>query len=288
MLPGLAHRLLLLAAAVLFSSGGAAVKAASLSGWQLASLRSGVAALSLLALAPATRRGWRREVLPVGLAYASTLALFVLANKLTTAANAIFLQDTAPLYLTILGPWLLREPVERRDLGLIAAMLAGMALFFLGRESPRPTAPDPFGGNLLAAASGVSWALTIAGLRWLGSRFGTSAAAPAVVAGNLMVFLGCLPMALPVANWRLADAAIIMYLGVFQIGLAYLCLTRAIAHVPALEASLLLLAEPALSPVWAWLVHGERPGQGALAGGGLILGACAANAWLRRQRADHP
>ncbi len=281
----LANRLRLLGAALLFSTGGAAIKAASLSGWQVASFRSGVAALALLALAPATRRGWSLRVLPVGLAYSTTLALFVLANKLTTAANAIFLQDTAPLYLLILGPILLHEPVRRQDLVLIAVMLAGMSLFFAGQETATRTAPDPLQGNLLAAASGISWALTIAGLRWLSAKQGAAAAAPAVVVGNLVAFFGCLPMALPLTVLRLQDAAVVMYLGVVQIALAYVLLTRALAHVPALEASLLLLSEPALNPVWAWLVHGERPGRWALIGGAMILGACAANTWRRREAA---
>ncbi len=268
---------------MLFSTGGAAIKAASLSGWQVASFRSGVAVLALLALAPATGRGWKLRLLPVGLAYAGTLSLFVLANKLTTAANAIFLQDTAPLYLLILGPILLHEPVRRQDLALIAVMLAGMSLFFVGQEAASRTAPDPLRGNLLAAASGVSWALTIAGLRWLSGRHGAAAAAPAVVVGNLMAFFGCLPMALPVEGFGLQDAAVVTYLGVVQIALAYVLLTRALAHVGALEASLLLLAEPALNPVWAWLVHRERPGPWALMGGALILGACVANTWRRRE-----
>jgi len=281
MSPRVANRLLLLAAALLFSTGGAAVKAASFSGWQVASFRSGVATAALLGLIPDARRGWRLRVLPVGAAYAATLSLFVLANKLTTAANAIFLQDTAPLYLVLLGPWLLGERLVREDLVLLAAVAGGMAMFFVGQAPVSRTAPDPLRGNLLAVVSGLTWALTIAGLRWLGSRHPDSAmAAPAV--GNLMAFLGCLPMALPLpaAGWR--DAAVIAYLGVFQIGLAYLCMSRALRQVPALEASLLLLAEPALNPVWAWLAHGERPGGWALAGGALILGACLANAWRRR------
>jgi len=272
-------RLLLLAAALLFSTGGAAIKAADLSGWQVAAFRSGVAAAALLALAPGARRGWSWRVAPVGLAYAGTLLLFVLANKLTTAANAIFLQDTAPLYLLILGPLLLGEPVRRRDAPFVAAVLAGIALFFVGQAPATRTAPDPLRGNLLASAAGVSWALTIAGLRWLGSRPGTTAAMPAVAAGNLLVFIGCLPPALPVSALRWQDVAVIAYLGVFQIALAYECLTRGLARVPALEASLLLLLEPALNPVWAWLMHGERPGGFAVAGGALILGACLLKTW---------
>jgi len=270
-------RLLLLATALLFSTGGAAIKATTLVSWQVASFRSGVAILALLAFIPSSRCGWTWRILPVAAAYASTLVLFVLANKTTTAANAIFLQSTAPLYLTLLGPLLLREPIRRSDLALIVTVALGMTLFFVGTETATATAPDPLRGNVIAALSGISWALTIAGLRWLGSRKGAGSAPASVAAGNLVACLVCLPMALPVAHVGWRNAAVLVYLGVFQIGLAYVCLARAMRRVPALEASLLLLAEPALNPTWAWLVHGERPGPWALAGGAVILAASLAN-----------
>ncbi|MCS7316267.1 MAG: DMT family transporter [Bryobacterales bacterium] len=279
----LADGLLLLTAALLFSTGGAAIKATQLTGWQVACFRSGAGALALLAMSREARRGWCKHLIPVGLAYATTLVLFVLANKLTTAANAIFLQDAAPLYLVVLGPWLLGEPARRSELVLLGVVAVGIGLFFAAREAPLETAPDPFRGNVLALVSGFTWALTIAGLRWLGSRRPGSAATAPVV-GNALAFAACLPLALPVNALEWKDAAVILYLGVFQIALAYLCMTRALQRVRALEASLLLLVEPALNPVWAWLAHGERPAPLALAGGALILGACLAHAVRRAGR----
>jgi DME family drug/metabolite transporter len=268
------HRLQLLGAALLFSTGGAAIKATTLTSWQVAGFRSAIAAAAVFLLVPAARRGWTWHVLPVGVAYASTLVLFVTANKLTTSANAIFLQSTAPLYMLIFGPLLLREAVSRRDLAFMAPVALGLGLFFVGSEAPSGTARDPALGNVLAAASGVAWALTLVGLRWLGNRRGGEGSAlPTVVAGNLIAFLACLPAALPVVGAGPADWAAVGYLGVFQIGAAYLLLTAGIRHVPALEASVLLMLEPALNPVWAWLVHGERPGSWSIAGGVLILGA---------------
>lgn len=281
------HRAQLIAAAVLFSTGGAAVKAASLSSWQVASFRSGVAALAILLLIPAARRVPSGRALAVACAYAATLVLFVLANRLTTAANTIFLQSTAPLYILLLGPWLLREPIRRADLALMAAVGGGLALFFVGAEVPTATAPDPARGNVLAALSGVTWALTVVGLRWIGSDpdRGDSALS-VVVAGNMIAFGACLLPALPVVDAGAIDWAIIVYLGVFQIALAYLFLVAGIRHVPALEASLLLLVEPALNPVWAWLAHGERPGAWALAGGATILAASLTKTWLDARRAE--
>jgi drug/metabolite transporter (DMT)-like permease len=281
----LRNRLLLVAAAILFSTGGAAIKAASFTGWQVASFRSAVAAAALLLVVPDARRGWSWRIAPVGAAYAATLILFVLATRLTTAANAIFLQSTAPLYLLLLGPWLLREPIRRSDIVYIVAIAAGMSLFALGGERAVATAPNPHAGNVRALASGLTWALTLAGLRWLSRRKAGSAGMAAVTAGNIMAFLAALPMALPVTSAGPSGVAVILYLGIFQIGLAYWCLTRAVRHVTAFEATTMLLLEPVLNPVWAWLIHGERPGAWPLAGGAVILSATLMNTWRQSRPA---
>jgi drug/metabolite transporter (DMT)-like permease len=275
--PRTLHRLQILGAALLFSTGGAAIKATTLTSWQVAGFRSGVAALAILLLVPAARRGWSWHVVPVGAAYATTLVLFVASNKLTTSANAIFLQSTAPLYVLLLGPFLLREAIRRRDLAFMVPVAIGLALFFVGSDAPVHTAPDPARGNLMALGSGVFWALTVMGLRWIGNR-GEGSALPTLIAGNLFAFLACLPAALPV-HGTAVDWAVVTYLGVFQIAGAYLLLTAGIRHVSALEASTLLLLEPALNPVWAWLVHGEQPSAWAILGGVLIVGATVVKTW---------
>ena len=138
-----AARLRLVLAAILFSTGGAAIKATTLTAWQVAGFRSGIAALALLLLLPESRRGWTWRTLLVGVAYAATLLLFVVANKLTTSANTIFLQSTSPLYILILGPLLLHERIRSRDVVFMAAVGLGLALFFIEREAPLATAPDP-------------------------------------------------------------------------------------------------------------------------------------------------
>jgi drug/metabolite transporter, DME family len=274
-------RLQLAAAAILFSTGGAAIKAAAFTGWQIASFRSGVAALAILLMTPEARRGWSVRAVLVGFAYAACLTLFVLANRLTTAANTIFLQSTAPLYLLVLGPWLLKEPIRRQDVGFMAAVGLGLALFFVSAEPPVVTAPDPLTGNLLALASGFFWALTVCGLRWMGAADGQHGSpVAAVVSGNVTAFLVSLPMALPVGPHLAVDWAIIGYLGVFQIALAYVLVTSGLRHIPALDASLILLIEPVLNPVWAWVFQGEQPGAWALVGGAIILGSTTLKGWL--------
>jgi drug/metabolite transporter (DMT)-like permease len=278
-------RIELACAAVLFSTGGAAIKGADFTAWQITCLRSGIAAAAIWLMTREARRAWTPRTVVVGIAYAATLTLFVLANRLTTAANTIYLQSTAPLYLALLAPWLLREPTRRQDLVFMVAVGLGLALVFVGVETPGATAPDPVRGNMLALASGFGWALTVCGLRWMGSAGGEhGSAAVAVVAGNAVAFLAALPFAVPFGSHGPGDWALIGYLGVFQIALAYVLVTRALATMAALEASLILLIEPVLNPVWAWVFQGERPNGWTLFGGGVILGATTIRAVLDARR----
>lgn len=265
-------RLEIAAATLLFSTGGAAIKFCALSPWQIASYRSAIGAAVLLAFLPAARRSLRPATLLVGAAQAATMIVFVVANKLTTAAATIFLQSTAPLYLLALGPLVLREPPRRADLVFMAALAVGLILLLAGNQVPLESAPDPARGSAVAALGGVTWALTVLGLRWLGRGGDAGAAQGAAAAGNLIAFLACLPAALaaaPVAHP--ADIALLGYLGAAQIALPYALLAHAVRAVSALEASLFLLLEPVMNPLWAWLVQGEVPAPATLAGGGVIL-----------------
>jgi drug/metabolite transporter (DMT)-like permease len=104
------------------------------------------------------------------------------------------------------------------------------------------------------------------------------------VAGNLIAFAFCLPAALPVSHAGVSDVLVILYLGFFQVALAYVFLTRSLRHVPGFEAATLLLVEPVFNPVWTWLLQGERPGPMVLAGGAVIvLAAFAGTAWQSRR-----
>src|SRR4051794_16931039 len=248
-----ASRLEVLAAAALFSSGGAVIKAVHLAGWQVAFLRSAVAALALFVLMREVRRRPNPRVLGGGLAYAATLILFVLANKLTTSASAIYLQSTAPLYVLLLSPWLLRERIRSRDVVFMIALACGLGLFFVGFDPVSATAPNPRLGNILAMASGLTWALTVMGLRALGRGGGAWGPAPAFW-GTILAAPLCLPLAWPIAVSRPTDWALVAFLGIFQIGVASLFLIRGLERVSAFEASLLLLVEPVLNPIWTWLV----------------------------------
>ncbi len=282
-------RLNLVFGALLFSTGGTAIKAATLTGWQLSCFRSLVAGVAVYLLLPRARRGWSWRSLVVAAPFAATFTLFTLANKLTTAANAIFLQDTAPFYILLLGPLLLGERIRRQDVAFMAALAVGLGLIFNSVRQPLSTAPDPELGNLLATCSGFCWALTVLGLRWLAVRSSQHDEQPetAVVAGCFMASLVAAFFAFPLENPGVTNWLIVLYLGVFQIGLAYVLIAEGMRHLPALESSLLLLVEPVFSPVWAWWLLGENPGGLAVAGGGVVLAATAAHS-LHSARAIAP
>ena len=252
---------LVLAAATLWSTAGAAIKLCGLSGWQINLGRSLIAAGVLALLFRDARRRPDRGVLWVSVAYAFTVLLFVLANKATTSANAIFLQDTAPVWVLLLSPWLLHERPSRSELLSVPLFLVGLTLFFLDQLSPGQTV-----GNVIALASGVAFALCILGLRKLGPRN-----VGAIVWGNLIAALIALPMAVRGPSPTVRDLGLVAFLGVFQLGLSYGLFARGLRHTPAVEASLLALVEPVLNPVWTFLFTGERPGPWAVRGGVIIL-----------------
>jgi drug/metabolite transporter (DMT)-like permease len=228
--------------------------------------------IALLLLIPTARRNWTWRGFAIAIAYALTLVLYVTANKLTTSANAIFLQSTAPLYLLVLAPLILKERIQMADVLLMSVIACGLACFFIGHEPARATAPRPFAGNLCALLSGLTYAFTLVGLRWVSSHSRARESSMSIVAmGNLLAFLICLPAAVPVTAFGKLDLPVILYLGVFQIGLAYWLLGSGMRRISAVESGTLLLVEPALNPVWTWLLHGERPGTMAIIGGALIL-----------------
>ncbi len=287
-------RLYLCLAALLFATGGPAIKACALSGWQVGCLRSGVAAITLLVVVRPARASFGWRALLVGVAHGSTMLLFAAANKLTTATNAIFLQDSSILFVLLLAPWLLREKLRRHDAWVIALVLAGLGLLFSADQRALATAPDPALGNMLAAASSLTWAATVIGMRWLASAHASigrpagESALAAVVCGNLLAFTFSLPPALPFGDIAAASIGLILYLGMFQIALAYVFVTRGLSGVTALEASVILLIEPVFNPLLTWLVHREAAPPLAIFGGGLILLATIAKSWWERGAATPP
>jgi drug/metabolite transporter, DME family len=261
--------------ALLWSTGGLFIKWVEIDALGLTMWRSLFAGVVLaLVLRPRWvapwRAGWRLWGLAVS--YALMLLLFVTATKLTTAANAIFLQYTAPLYLLVLARRLLHEPPSRLDMVTVVVALGGMALFFVGRLEARDT-----WGNVCAIGSGVAFASFLIFLRLPGT--GQEARSQAMVLGNAVLLVALAPVNLiqepGVFTPSIGDMGGIVFLGVVQIGLAYAVFTVGIARVTALEASLIGMIEPVLNPVWVFIALGETPGWWAVAGGAVILVAVA-------------
>jgi len=284
-------------AALLWSSGGLFIKIAPFGPLAVACGRALVTTIFYLIVLRPNLRGAR---LVTGLVYAAMIVTFVSATKLTTAANAIFLQYTGPAYVLALSPFLLREPFERLDAFCVAVSLAGMALFFVGKVEP-----GQFWGNVLGALSGIAYALTIILLRrdakggatggaGFAGRAGQHAGAygdamPSTVLGNLIAALITLPFVTgDFARITAQGALVLVYLGVVQMGIAYLLLARGLRSVPAAEASLISMLEPTLNPVWVYLGTGERPGPWAVVGGAVVLAAVLLRALAKPAPAPAP
>ncbi|MEW5785969.1 MAG: DMT family transporter [Bacillota bacterium] len=248
--------------AALWSSSGLFIKLIDWSPLAIAGVRSAIAAVVML-LIMNRRLRFNCSFPRIGgaVAYACTVILFVLATKLTTAANAILLQYTTPVFTALFGAWLLKEKVSRYDWGIIALVLGGMALFFLDKLTL-----GGVWGNGAAVLSGITFSFFILFMRMQksGSPLET------VILGNLITALVCLPFALQHPPAAPAWSALV-FLGVFQLGLPFLLFSTGIKHLAALDAVLIQVIEPLLNPIWVLLVIGEAPGPWAVVGGAVVL-----------------
>jgi drug/metabolite transporter, DME family len=278
----------ILGGALLLSSGATVIKAVSFSALELAAWRAVVIAGFLWMVIRPPRQCWDRALIPAAIAHAITTLLFMWGNKLTSAATAIFLQYTAPIYLLLLGPWLLKEPVVKSDIGVIALIAAGMGLLLSQPALRTATASDPALGSLVAAACGLTWAFTTLTMRGLARRtdHGFERSITAVIIANLALALCLIPAVGVPATASTQDWLLVSYMGVFQLGTAFILIALGLRRVTALEGALLLLLEPVINPLWAWLVHAEVPGITTLLGGALILLATALRAVLSTRRSS--
>jgi drug/metabolite transporter (DMT)-like permease len=254
----------LVVTAVLWSSGGVLIKWVNWHPMAIMGARSAIAAALLWVIARRLRFRWSPAFIGGAVAYAVTVMLYVPAVTLTTAANAILLQYTAPLWIALFGAWFLGERATWIDWLCILVSLGGMVLFF-----HEGLASKSFVGDLLGALSGITLAWSMLLLRK--QKDGTPL--ECVLLGNVLAALGGLPFAFgrPVPNamgW-----VALLYLGIMQLGLAYALYAWAIKHVTALESVLIVMLEPILNPIWALLLIGERPQGWALVGGLLVLAA---------------
>jgi drug/metabolite transporter (DMT)-like permease len=255
-------------AALLWSSGGIGIKAIDDAPLKVTFYRSVFAGIGLLLLFGKNVWGvrlWKSTPTFAAaiVAYGTCLTTFVIATRWTTAANAIFLQYAGVVWVLLLSPIVLREPMRRRDVFAIIAAIAGMALFFVGKFEARGMA-----GNSMALVSSVFFAMLILAL-----RRENHAAESAITWGNIAVAAALLPFVANDLHLTLKSFAVLLFLGIFQIALAYVFFVRGLKYITATEASLTGMIEPVANPIWVFLLLGERPSAFAVAGAAVVLAA---------------
>lgn len=250
--------------ALLWSSGGLLIKLISLTSMQLSFFRCLIAAIVFAVI-------FRKRVLKINklailnaFFYATVLTLFVIATKTTTAANAIFLQSTAPIYVLIFEPIISKTKWETINIITITVCFIGMILFFLGELSP-----GHFEGNIVALLAGIAFAAFFLGMRKNDKEYQQSA----IFWGNIFVAIICTPFLIELESISFGDLWMVSFLGVFQIAAAYAVFTYGIKRIIAVEASIISMLEPVLNPVWVFLGYGEVPTIYAIIGGIIIISA---------------
>lgn len=258
---------LVVIAVLLWSTGGMFIKlATNLDAYQVTFFRSLLAGLTVLLIT--RRNGLRINGFGViaSIIYATLLFLFVWATKHTTAANAIFLQYTAPIYILVLAPFVIGERFHLRDLATVIFCIAGMSLFFVGDLSM-----GDYQGNIAALGSGIFLGLYIMLLKH--PRVAGMNSVITVIYGNLLLALLTLPSGVTAfgkATWL--DYAAVSFLGIFQIGVSYILFIKGVTGgTRPLDASIIGFIEPLLNPVWVFLFVGERPSNWAILGGAIIV-----------------
>ncbi|MEN2984195.1 MAG: EamA family transporter [Dictyoglomaceae bacterium] len=253
----------LILSAVLWSLGGVLIKIVDLHPIAIAGTRSAIASLVILIYLKKIKLSFNPIQITGALFYSGTVILFVLANKLTTAANAILLQYGAPLYVALLSYPILKEKVEKMDWIAMFLMLIGIYIFFLDKLQF-----SNFIGNIIAILSGINFAFFIIFMR----KQKDNSPINSVLLGNIITALIGLPFILRSFNLiNLKNFIGLTLLGTIQIGISYILYSIAIKEVSALEGALIPMIEPILNPIWVFLAIGEIPGKYSLLGGSIIL-----------------
>jgi DME family drug/metabolite transporter len=267
-------------AVLLWSTGGLFIKWGTLSAAELSGARALFAAATVMLLT--RHEGFRLNLVTAVAAvfYAALLYLFVRATLMTTAANAIFLQYTAPVYILLAEPFFFKEKYRAGDFIAVAFCILGMSLFFVGQLRPQDVE-----GNFLALGSGACFAVFFLLLRRPRAREVNRASS--VIYGNLLLALVMLPAVIRGAeHFTATNILTAAYLGIVQLGVAYTLLTLGIARgVKSLDAGIIGYIEPVLNPVWVFIFLGERPAKWALLGGAIIIAAVASHTiWAAQKK----
>jgi drug/metabolite transporter (DMT)-like permease len=253
--------ILLAVAACLWSLAGLFIKLIDANPLVIAGIRSLVASAVILFVLKKTKLVWSVSLVGAALSYAATAILFVTANKLTTSANAIFLQFTAPIYVALFGKYILNERTKLIDWITVFFVFGGMTLFFIENLSSQG-----FLGNFMAATTGITFAFFTMFMR----KQKDGSPLESVFLGNILIALIGLPFLVhSVPNS--SSWLFLIILGVVQLGIPYVLYSKAIKHITAIEAVLIPVIEPILNPIWVLLFFNERPSSWAILGGGIVI-----------------
>ena len=253
---------ILIIAALMWSLGGLFIKLVNLNPMAITGIRSLGAAVVLLIYIKKPKLYWNRYFFAGVLAYSMMVILYVISIRLTTAANAIFLEFTAPLYVVVFGYFLLNERINRFDIFAMVIIFLGMGLFFMDELSFYG-----FWGNILALLAGVCLALVTVLI-----RKEKESAFEIVFFGNALTTIICLPFVIQgFSSTTQVDWFIIFGLGIFQLGIPYLLYTTALKYVSALDAILVGMLEPVFNPIWVYIFVGEAMGEWAFIGAALVI-----------------
>ena len=272
------HRLAVLGlilTAALWSIGGLLIKSVQ---WNAIGIAGARSLIALVVFLPFVRQCRFRFSIPMVLgvvAYSLTTILFTAANKNTTAANAILLQYTAPVFVILMASVFLKERMTKVDVLCVVGVLGGLVLFVL-----EGIGGGHLFGDVLALLSGVSFA----GLAVTMRAQKDANPMESVILGNLLNAVICLPIGFSISMPQGGLIPLVL-LGVVQLGLSYLLYSFAVRYVSALQTVLLTMLEPLLNPVWVFLATGERPGMLAISGGIVVLFMVVLHAILKNREA---
>ncbi|MGB7603902.1 MAG: DMT family transporter [Lutisporaceae bacterium] len=258
---GTKYILIMVLTSILWSSGGILIKLVKVGPLAVSGLRSLIAATIIYIYLRKPKFTWSLYQVLGGVAYASMAVSFVVATRLTTAANAVMLQYTAPIYVAILGSLILKEKVGTKDIIAIVITFVGIIMFFADSFTA-----GRLGGNILAIVSGFCFALFIVCTR----QQKEASPMETILLGNLFTAIVCIPFIVGV-RYDLGSITGIILLGIVQFGIPYVLYGIAIKHICALDAVMIAAIEPILNPVWVFLFMGEIPGGWAVLGGIIVL-----------------
>ena len=255
----------MLICATLWSIAGIFMKLLPWNGFAVAGLRSLIAGLTIAAyiLIRGKRIIINRRTLVTGVFTACVYTCFAVANKLTTAANAIVLQFTSPVFIVIFSALILKKRIRRSDALVVSFTLLGIALFFFDQLRPGYIL-----GNFVAIAAGMF----MAGMFMAVGELEREQRFSGILIGQTLTFLVGLPFVIATRpEFTAVTTLSILILGVFQLGISYILYVESSKYCPPLACCLLGAAEPLLNPVWVLIFDGERPGVFALIGGVIVV-----------------